>query len=79
MNAEEAQAISNLHLQMSKSVVVLRINLKVKNARPIFVALSLKREVATLRIENTHIVEKKVAKYILSLKHGIWNIILEKI
>lgn len=59
MNAEEAQAISNLHLQMIKSAVVLRINLKVKNARPIGVALSLEREIVALRIGNTHTVKKK--------------------
>lgn len=59
MNAEEAQTISNSHLQMINSAFVLRINLKVKNSRSIVVEVSLEREIVASRIGNTHTVKKK--------------------
>lgn len=45
MDVEVVQAISNLHSQMIKPAVVLRINLRVKNARPVDVAVTLERDV----------------------------------
>lgn len=67
MDVEVVQAISNLHLQMIKPAVVLRINLRVKNARPVSVAVTLERDVKNKKYKY----RKKVARYISSLKHRI--------
>lgn len=64
------EVISNLHLQMIKPAVVLKNNLRVKNAKPVGVTVSLQRDVMTSWIGNTN-TEKKIAKYISSLKHRI--------
>lgn len=59
--------MSNLHSQMIKPVVVLRINLRVKNTRPVSVAVTSERDVKNKKYEY----RKYVARYISSLKHRI--------
>lgn len=43
--------MSNLHSQMIKPVVVLRINLRVKNTRPVSVAVTSERDVKNKKYE----------------------------